>query len=271
MDALKIGFIGGGNMGQSLLSGLIDAGHEPARLIASDPDAGCRAAIEAQGVKAASDNQSVVDFADVAVLAVKPQVAAKALADVSAPEGTLIVSICAGIPVAALAALTSPAQPIVRCMPNTPVLLRAGITALYANAKVGPAHRQAAERILGAVGKTVWVEDEAALDAVTAVSGSGPAYFFYLMEAMTEAGQALGLAPELAAKLTVETAWGAARMARETQTDPATLRRRVTSPHGTTERAIDALNEHSVKEHIVEALERARQRSRELGEGFSSE
>ena len=256
-------------MAQSLIGGLIDAGHDAARLAASDPVAGCRTAIGATGARATADNQEAVDFARVLVLAVKPQVLAGVLTGVSIPGDTLIVSICAGVPADGIALLTSRSQPIVRCMPNTPALLRAGVTALYANANAGDADRQAAEQILGAVGKTLWVDEEAALDAVTAVSGSGPAYFFYLMEAMAEAGRNLGLDPELAAALTVETAWGAARMARETATAPATLRRNVTSPGGTTEAAINALNANGVNGHIAEALGRACRRSRELAEGFT--
>ena len=268
MSARKIGFIGGGNMAQSLLKGLIDAGRDAALLAASDPDADCRAAVEALGIQANPDNQPVVNFADVVVLAVKPQMLAAVLAGLSIPRQTLIVSICAGVPIAGIAALTSADVGIVRCMPNTPALLRAGVTVLCANANAGEAQRQAAEEILSAVGKTLWVEDEDALDAVTAVSGSGPAYFFYLMEAMAQAGQELGLNPDLAAALTVETAWGAARMARETGTAPATLRRNVTSPGGTTESAINTLDEHEVSRHIVDALGRASRRSRELAEGF---
>ena len=269
MGARTIGFIGGGNMAQSLIGGLIDAGHDAARLAASDPAAGCRAAVRATGARATADNQDAVDFARVVVLAVKPQVLAGVLAGVSIPGDTLIVSICAGVPTDGIAALTSPRQPIVRCMPNTPALLRAGVTALYANVHAGDADRQAAETILGAVGKTFWVDEEAALDAVTAVSGSGPAYFFYLMEAMAEAGRSQGLEPELAAALTVETAWGAARMARETQAPPAALRQNVTSPGGTTEAAINALDESGVSGHIVRALGQASRRSRELAEGFA--
>ena len=256
-------------MAQSLIRGFVEAGQDAQRMAASDPDAGCRAAIEALGARAAAHNQEVVDFAGILVLAVKPQVLAGVLAGLSIPGHVPVVSICAGVPVDGIAAMTSPGQPIVRCMPNTPALLRAGITALYANANVTNAGRAAAEEILGAVGKTLWVDDETAIDAVTALSGSGPAYFFYLMEAMTEAGQSLGLTPDTAAALTVETAWGAARMARETGTAPAELRRRVTSPKGTTEAAINALNENGVTGHFIEALGRARRRSRELGEEFA--
>ena len=256
-------------MAQSLIRGFVDAGHDAERLAASDPDEGCRAAIEALGARATAHNQEAADFAGILVLAVKPQVLAGVLARLSIPGHVPVVSICAGVPVDGIAAMTSHGQPIVRCMPNTPALLRAGITALYANANVTNAGRAAAEEILGAVGKTLWVDDEAAIDAVTALSGSGPAYFFYLMEAMAEAGQSLGLTPETAAALTVETAWGAARMARETGTAPAELRRRVTSPKGTTEVAINALNENGVTGHFIEALGRARRRSRELGEEFA--
>ncbi len=271
MIARDIGFVGGGNMAQSLIGGLIDAGHDAASIVASDPDANCRAAVGALGAHATADNEQAVEFAGVVVLAVKPQVLAGVLAGLAIPPRTLVVSICAGVPVDGIAALTSPNQPIVRCMPNTPALLRAGVTALYANANTSPADRQTADGILGAVGRTAWVEEEALLDAVTAVSGSGPAYFFYLMEAMAEAGRNLGLEPDLAATLTVETAWGAARMARETGTAPSELRRNVTSPGGTTEAAIDALDEHEVNRHIVAALGRASRRSRELAAGFACE
>ena len=256
-------------MAQSLIGGLIEAGHDAARLRASDPVESCRVAIEALGARATAHNQEAVDRAGAVVLAVKPQVLSDVLAGLAIPADTLVVSICAGVPVDGIADLTSPGQPIVRCMPNTPALLRAGVSVLYANANAGDADREAAEAVLSAVGKTLWVEEESALDAVTAVSGSGPAYFFYLMEAMAEAGRELGLTPELAEALTVETAWGAARMARETQASPATLRQNVTSPGGTTEAAIDTLNENGVSGHLVRALGRASRRSRELAEGFA--
>ncbi len=268
MNASNIGFIGGGNMAQSLIRGLVDAGHDPGCLAASDPVAACREAVEALGATAMPDNQRAVDFAEVVVLAVKPQVLATVLDGVSIPADTLVVSICAGVSTDGIAAMTSSHQAIVRCMPNTPALLRAGMTALFANAPTSDLQRQAAESILGAVGKTLWVNRESDLDIVTAVSGSGPAYFFYLMEAMVKAGQAMGLTPEAAATLTVETAWGAARMARETGDPPENLRRNVTSPHGTTEAALRELNDHNVSRHIVWALSQARRRSRELAEEF---
>ncbi len=270
MNVRNIAFIGGGNMAQSLMRGLIDAGRDAAGLIASDPDDGCRAAIDALGVRTTMNNQAAVDCADILVLAVKPQMLAAVLAGLAVPADTLIVSICAGVPSAGIAGLCAREQPIVRAMPNTPALLRTGVTGLYANAFVAPADQQAAEAILSAVGKVFWVADEAALDAVTAVSGSGPAYFFYLMEAMIEAGRSLGLSAELATALTVGTALGAARMAGETELTPSMLRRNVTSPGGTTEGAINTFEEHGVRRHIVAGLGRAHLRSRELAEEFGS-
>ena len=269
MTDQRISFIGGGNMAQCLLRGLIAAGHPAARLTASDPLPACREAIEDLGVNIAADNQGAVDAGDAVVLAVKPQVLRQALDAIKMPKERLVLSICAGVPVAAIAKATSARQPIVRTMPNTPALLRAGVTGLYASADVSAAQRGIADAILSAVGKTVWVQDEALLDAVTALSGSGPAYFFHLMESMMEAGERLGLNAETAATLTVETALGAALMARQGAEAPAALRRRVTSPGGTTESALAVLAERRVKPALVEALTAAGRRSRQLAEEFA--
>ena len=268
MNSSRIAFIGGGNMARALMQGLLEAGWEASRLAAGDPDPACRAAVQALGVRATADNGLALQAADLMVLAVKPQAARAALGSVSLPSGQLLLSICAGLPIAAIAGLTSAEQPIVRCMPNTPALLRAGVTALHANPRVGPPQRRLAEAVLGALGKTLWVEEEAQLDAVTALSGSGPAYFFYLMEAMTAAGERLGLAPELAATLTLETANGAARMARETGTGLAALRRSVTSPGGVTERAIASLEANDVRGRLAQAVQLGCARSRELAKEF---
>ena len=257
-------------MAQCLMRGLIDAGHEPGRLTASDPEPGCRDAVAQLGASAVEGNQDAVDRADVVVLAVKPQVLPAVLDGLRVPAERLLVSICAGVPIAGIAAATSADQPIVRTMPNTPALLRAGVTALCANAWVSEAQRRLAEGILGAVGKTVWVADEALLDAVTAVSGSGPAYFFHLMEAMIEAGRGLGLTDSLAATLTVETAFGAALMARQGEAAPAELRRRVTSPGGTTEAALNVLHDRQVEQAFIKALNAAAGRSRELAGAFET-
>jgi pyrroline-5-carboxylate reductase len=165
---------------------------------------------------------------------------------------------------------TRPAQPIVRCMPNTPALLGAGITALFASDAVDEAGRDRAENVLSAAGRTLWVDDEEKLDAVTAVSGSGPAYFFYLMEAMIEAGIEQGLDPETATELTLETAYGAALMARERTSDPAELRANVTSPGGTTAAAIGALDDAGAGATIRNALAAAGARSKTLAEEFGN-
>lgn len=263
-----ISFIGGGNMAQSLMRGLAASGHEPQRLTASDPAPASRQAVAALGAQAVAHNQAAVDQGDLVVLAVKPQVLAEVLAGVQAPPDKLFISICAGAPMAAIAQGTSPRQPIIRAMPNTPALLRAGVTALCANAQASAAHRKLADVILGAVGKTVWVAQESLLDAATAVSGSGPAYFLRLMECMAEAGERLGLSADMAATLTVETAYGAALMARAGEA-PATLRRQVTSPGGTTEAALAVLSERQFAQTIAAALQAAQTRSRTLAEEFS--
>ena len=270
MNNPHISFIGGGNMAQCLLRGLIDAGQDAGCLTASDPDAGCREAVASLGANAVEGNQDAVDRAEVVVLAVKPQVLPAVLDRLRLPADRLLVSICAGVPIAGIAAATSADQPIVRTMPNTPALLRAGVTALCASGSVSDAQRSLAQGILGAVGKTVWVADEALLDAVTAVSGSGPAYFFHLMEAMIEAGRGLGLTESLAATLTVETAFGAALMARQGEAAPAALRRRVTSPGGTTEAALNVLHDRQVEQAFIDALGAAAGRSRELAEAFET-
>ena len=269
MTDQRISFIGGGNMAQCLLRGLIAAGHPAARLTASDPLPICREAIGGLGVNIAANNQGAVDAGEVVVLAVKPQALRQALGEIEMPKERLVLSICAGVPVAAIAKATSVGQPIVRTMPNTPALLRAGVAGLYASAAVSAAQREVANVILSAVGKTVWVEDEALLDAVTAVSGSGPAYFFHLMESMMEAGERLGLPADMAATLTLETALGAALMARQGAEAPAALRRKVTSPGGTTESALAVLAERKVKPALVEALTAASRRSRQLAEEFA--
>jgi pyrroline-5-carboxylate reductase len=265
----SIAFIGGGNMARSLVSGLVSAGAEPDRIIVSDPVAAQRELLAELGVATTADNEAAVRGADAVVLAVKPQLLGEVVRGISTLEpGQLLISIAAGVPVAALLAWTRPGQPVVRCMPNTPALLGAGITALYANPEVDEQGIERAERILTAAGRTLWVDEEAKLDAVTAVSGSGPAYFFYLMEAMIEAGIGQGLDAETAAALTLETAYGAALMARERTHTPAELRANVTSPGGTTAAAIDTLEAAGAATIIRRALDAARDRSQELAREF---
>ncbi len=263
-----ITFIGAGNMATSLIKGLIAGGHDAAAIRASDPAPEQLRKIAELGVATSDDNNAQLLGADVVILAVKPQVMASVAEGLTAlSTDQLLVSIAAGVSLSSLAGWTSGEQPIVRCMPNTPALLGAGITALCANESVSPAQRQLAEAVLASAGRTLWVSPEDQLDAVTAVSGSGPAYFFYLMEAMIEAGQALGLSAETAATLTLETARGAALMALEGP-PPAQLRANVTSPGGTTQAALEVLEAADCHGIINAAIAAAAKRSHELAIEF---
>jgi pyrroline-5-carboxylate reductase len=269
----RIAFIGAGNMAASLIGGLRAQGVPAERIRASDPGAEQRAKVSAEhGIFICADNAEAVAGVDVIVLAVKPQVM-KSVCQALAPhltEGQLIVSIAAGIPCDSLErwlgeqAAAVPA--IVRCMPNTPALLGQGVSGLYATARVSAEQRQQAEQLLSAVGVALWLDDEQQIDAVTAVSGSGPAYFFLLIEAMTAAGEQLGLPRATAAQLTLQTALGAARMALESEVDAAELRRRVTSPNGTTEAAIKSFQAGGFEALVHQALTAAATRSAELAE-----
>ncbi len=274
-----ISFIGAGNMARALVGGLIQAGHPPGKIRAADPFASAREAMAALGVQSCERNSDAVSASDVVVLAVKPQVLKQVLTEMAhaIPPHALVLSIVAGIPLTtierALQPVASapgelPGHAIVRCMPNTPALLGLGITGMYANPGVSPPQRSLAETVAAAAGRWVWVDNESDIDAVTAVSGSGPAYFFYLMEAMIEAGVELGLSRELAAKLTVATATGAAAMVEQAGADPAVLRQNVTSPGGTTERALALFDEGHLNPQIRTALAGAAQRSAELAREF---
>ncbi len=203
------------------------------------------------------------------MLAVKPQVIRTVASEISAAvqaRHPLIISIAAGIRSADLDRWLGGNTAVVRCMPNTPALVQSGATALIANARVSDEQRNLAESILRAVGLTLWLDDEQLMDAVTALSGSGPAYFFLIMEALQAAGVQLGLPEQTAQLLTLQTAFGAAKMALESDEDAATLRRRVTSPGGTTERALQTLENGGLRELIARALTAARDRSRELAD-----
>lgn len=264
-----IAFIGGGNMARSMIGGLVARGQDPSTIRASDPDATCREQLAALGVGVHADNATAAQDAATIVLAVKPQQLRAACRDIAAivEEGaTLVISIAAGIGSTSLASWLGQQAPIVRCMPNTPALLQASATVLYATATTSAAQRAEAGRILGSIGTVVWVEDEDAMHAVTALSGSGPAYFFLVMEAMQTAGENLGLDPALARALTAQTALGAARMALESGVDVTELRRRVASPGGTTERALRVLEERELRRIFEGALEAASNRSRELAD-----
>jgi pyrroline-5-carboxylate reductase len=262
-----VAFIGAGNMARSLISGLLAAGADPSRIRASDPQSEQRARLASLGIASFDDNDRAVAGATIVVLAVKPQALQAVIEPLRLDDKPLVISIAAGTPLSALRQWLPAGTPVVRCMPNTPALLGAGVTGMYAH-EVSAAHKAAADAILAAAGKTVWVPEESLLDAVTAVSGSGPAYFFYLMEAMIDAGKALGLDDETARLLTLETAYGAARMAREGADPPDRLRANVTSPGGTTERALSILDAAGARETIERAVTGAALRARELAEGY---
>ena len=273
MTSGRIAFLGAGNMARSLVGGLIDHGTAAATLIAADPDAAQRDAMQKIGIAATASNAEAVAGAATIVLAVKPQVMRTVVRDLatSLTPQQLLISIAAGVPTGAIASWCGQATGIVRCMPNTPALYGAGMTVLYANDRVTPQQRAAAESTLAAVGRVLWTSDEGSLDAVTAVSGSGPAYFFYLMEAMIEAGVALGLDAATARALTLQTATGAALMADRSELPPAQLRRNVTSPGGTTESAVATLDRQSVRDAIVAAIRAAAVRSAELAREFGGD
>jgi pyrroline-5-carboxylate reductase len=264
----EIAFVGGGNMARALIAGLIAAGHPPECLGAVEPDAARRAALGSDlGVRTAATATALVAQADTVVLAVKPQVlksVATGLAPLLRRPAPLVVSIAAGVRLAALRAWLGPQPPLVRCMPNTPALVGAGVTALYAPPTVAPALRARAQQVLAAVGETLWVDDEDALDAVTAVSGSGPAYFFALMEALEAVGTDLGLSAEVSRTLAVHTARGAGLLAAQGDAGPAALRAQVTSPGGTTEAALRVLASGGFEALLGRAVHAAAARSREL-------
>lgn len=263
-----IAFIGGGNMARSLIGGLIASGISASHITVAEPDAARRDELAAQfGVRVGADNSQVASTAQALVLAVKPQqmqaVCAEIAPTVQASK-PLIISIAAGLRLDALEGWLGKGLALVRCMPNTPALVQAGATALFANAHASPAQKELAEKTLRTAGIALWLEDEAQMDAVTALSGSGPAYFFLVMEAMQRAGEELGLNTETARQLTLQTALGAAKMALQSSDEPAALRRQVTSPGGTTERAVGLLQQGGLEALFAEALRGARDRAQEL-------
>jgi pyrroline-5-carboxylate reductase len=269
MSAPIIAFIGGGNMATSLVGGLVSHDHPADSIWVSDPDITRLDLLqERYAVCTSADNALAVNRADIVVLAVKPQVMRPVVESVreAVTQGQpLVMSIAAGVREADIRNWLGGEAAIVRCMPNTPALLGAGATGLYANPRVSASQRSAAENIMRAAGITLWVDEESLLDAVTAVSGSGPAYYFLLMELMEKAGTALGLDAEAARTLTLHTAMGAARMALESGEAPGTLRQRVTSPAGTTEAAINSFLAGGIEEQVNAALTAARDRAIELG------
>jgi pyrroline-5-carboxylate reductase len=263
-----LAFIGAGNMAAALIRGLVTDGYPCGRIIASDPDEAKLEALRGQcAIEATSDNHEATANADVVVLAVKPQVLRKVAEDLAASvqrRHPLVVSIAAGVEIATLQRWLGGSTPVVRTMPNTPAMVQTGATALFASAAVSERQRNHAETLMRAVGLTLWLDSEDQMDAVTALSGSGPAYFLLFMEALAAGATSLGLSAQTAQLLTLQTALGAARMAMESREDPATLRARVTSPGGTTERAVAAFDEGGLATLVARALAAARDRSVEL-------
>lgn len=268
MKNQTISFIGAGNMASSLIGGLLAAGYSASNIWASDPYLEKHQELKDKfGIHLTADNKQAAEQADVLIFAVKPQIfkqAALEIAPLISKKHPLIVSIAAGIPEKSILQWLNFDAAIVRCMPNTPALIQSGATGLYANKKVTAQQKSLAESILRAVGITVWVEDEHHLDTVTALSGSGPAYFFLAMDALEKAAIELGLSKESAHMLTLQTALGAARMALMSEESLEELRKRVTSPGGTTERALQVLQKGEIEALFNQAVKAAHQRSKEL-------
>ena len=263
----SVGTIGGGNMAEAILKGLLRAGMQPDQLCASDPEPSRREHLAGVlGIRTTRDNAEVVRRSELVVLAVKPQQLGAATAELPRDAGPLYLSIVAGASLASLRRLLGAETRLVRCMPNTPALVSAGIAALAGAPDLASEDLERAEAVLSAVGRVVRVP-ETQLDAVTGLSGSGPAYVFLFIEALTEAGVREGLAPAIARELALETVLGAARLARESGEPPAVLRERVSSAGGTTIAGIAALEAGGLRSAVFGAVRAATARSRELAGG----
>ena len=272
LSNLKVRFVGAGNMATSLIGGLINRGFLPSQITASDPGGHQRQVVtEKFGVKTFSDNNEHFGIPDVVVLAVKPQIMKQVALDVAESvieTGALVISIAAGIKIEHLEQWISKDIPIVRSMPNTPALIGEGATGLFANANVNREQKHLTEAILDSVGISHWVDEEYKIDVVTALSGSGPAYFFLFMEYLQKTAVELGLSEEVAAKLTEQTALGSAILAQRSQDDITVLRQKVTSPNGTTEAALKSFQANDFAKIINQAVKAANHRSQELSEDF---
>ena len=267
----EIAFIGSGNMAISILSGLVEQGYERSKLRISDPDADQRSRAEEFGVDLFEDNNECVHGAEIILICVKPQIVKKVCQALTSTSEQLVISIAAGITTKALSDWLPREQSIIRCMPNTPALIRQGITGLYANEYSTPEQKENTEQLLGSVGTTLWVTEENKLDVITAISGSGPAYFFYLMEQMVIAGIELGITENEALELTLQTALGASRLAsREQQDTPTLLREKVTSPGGTTQSALQTFKDHGMDEAFRLGIKNAFLRSKEISQEFGN-
>ncbi|WP_438765957.1 pyrroline-5-carboxylate reductase [Kushneria sp. TE3] len=271
--ASQLTFIGAGNMASAIFGGLIDNGYPAEAITATSPDKAILEQHHARyGINTTTDNAAGVSDADVVILAVKPQImreVCEPLQDALQISRPLIISIAAGLTLDTLGQwLGDESLPIVRCMPNTPALVGKGATGLYAPAGISDDHRALAGDLMSAIGIVEWVEEETQLSAVTAIAGSAPAYFFYMLEAMEEAGVARGLSRDVARRLAIQTALGAAHMASESEHDPKTLKQQVMSPKGTTERAIASFEQAGFEKMVDDAtlacFERAESLAHEL-------
>lgn len=266
----KIGFIGGGNMAKSLIGGMLAHDFNAADIAVLEPDANARADLKARFGINCSEDAAILQQSAAIILAVKPQVIGTALENARAHfQSALLISIAAGITLQSIGARLPASTAMVRAMPNTPALIGMGATGLFANAQVSAAERQLSERILGAVGRCAWLADEQALDAITALSGSGPAYIFAFLEAMIQSGSALGLPADLCREFAVQTALGAAQMASQSEEDIATLRTNVTSKGGTTAAALAAFENGDLNQLVATAMHAAYTRSQELAAQLS--
>ncbi|AYO53308.1 pyrroline-5-carboxylate reductase [Acinetobacter wuhouensis] len=260
----NITFIGGGNMAQALIGGLVSRGLPATRITVSDPVEKIRELLKEKDVHVTDDNVAAIKDADIVVFAVKPQVLGTVLKPLNGLfSNKLIISIVAGAEIKTISDLTGNNR-IVRVMPNTPALVQTGVHGMYANTEVETKDRELATQVLASTGLTIWVGSEAQIDAVTAVSGSGPAYFFYMMESMIRAGKNMGLDEKVATALTLQTALGAAQMAITSSSAPSELRKNVTSPNGTTQAAIEVFDRAQISQNIQTALAAAQKRSQEL-------
>lgn len=267
-----LAFIGAGNMARAIIGGLIENEYPADSIWATEPSTEKLSDLKQQGMHTTSDNNEAVAAADVIVLAVKPQILKVVASEIEGDlSGKLFISVAAGISSESINTWLGGGQAIVRCMPNTPSLVQLGASGLFANTNTTSDQKQIAEQVLSAVGIALWVEDEEQLHAITAVSGSGPAYYFLFMEAMIAAGIKQGLTPEVATQLTLQTAKGAAEMAVQSEHEPSELRRRVTSPNGTTEQAILNFQKEELEAVVERSMQACAKRSveiaKELGEG----
>lgn len=271
LDNKKIIFIGGGNMAQALISGLLGRSVEAGNITVSDPSAEIRAQLAKKDITSIDPTQDMaaakqaVQSADVVMLAVKPQVMSKVIPDFAEVlDQQLVMSVAAGLSTDSLSQMLQGYRTIVRAMPNTPAMIQMGATGLFASEAITEEQRQLAYEVMAASGLVMWVEEEAQLHAVTAVSGSAPAYFFYFIESIIDGGVALGLERKQAAALAMQTALGAAQMSIASDEPPAELRRKVTSPNGTTQAAIESMQSSEIGEHIKQAMQACYERSQAI-------